>query len=233
MKLIEDTFIRIGGRFITPADELQKKLQNIKVYAFDWDGVFNNATKSTGHPNGFSEADSMGINLTRYDYYLRNGELPLAIVLSGEENPTAVEYTNRENFTALYFKMKNKGEALDHICKTYNVEPYQIAWFFDDVLDLALARVCGARFYLVRPSQPMTTQFALDNGMVDYIPGHDGSRHGLRECCELIMSLNGNFDTILNNRLSFAPNYAEYFGKRLEIKPRKFSKQGDSVAEIV
>ncbi|HYG14716.1 MAG TPA: phosphatase [Bacteroidia bacterium] len=232
MTLIEQTFTQIGGQFITPAERLWERLQNIKVFAFDWDGVFNDAIKSTGHPNGFSEADSMGINLTRYDYYLRNGELPLAIVLSGEENPTAVEYTNRENFTALYFKMKNKGEALEHICKTFGVEPSQVAWFFDDVLDLALAKVCGARFYLARPSQPMTTKFALDNGMVDYISGHDGSQHGLRECCELIMSLNGNFDTILSNRLSFAPNYAEYFAKRLEVKPRKFSKHGDGIVEV-
>lgn len=232
MKEIESTFTSIGGQFVTPAAELAKKLKKIKVFAFDWDGVFNNASKSEGAPNGFTEADSMGLNLLRYDYYHRNGELPLSAIISGEENPTAIYFAKRECFYGLYYKIKNKGEALTHFCQQFNVEPENIAWFFDDVLDLAIAKECGVRFYLSRKSQPLTTQFALQNNMVDYITAHEGGQNALRECCELVIALNGNFETVLNNRLEFSPGYAEYFEKRNEIKPAIFTRRTDGIEEV-
>jgi 3-deoxy-D-manno-octulosonate 8-phosphate phosphatase (KDO 8-P phosphatase) len=231
VNVVEDTFRQIGGQFITPPNQIADKLKKIKAFAFDWDGVFNSAIKSTGFPNGFSEADSMGINLLRYDYFYRNKQLPIAAIITGEENPTAFDFARRESFYAIYFKVKNKGEALDHFCKTYKIEPENIAWFFDDVLDLSIAKKCGARFYLGRKSQPLTNKFVFDNQMVDYISGHEGGQNALRECCELILALNGNFETLLNNRLSFAPNYADYFVKRNEIKPLIFTKNGNKIQE--
>lgn len=232
MQEIENTFTSIGGQFITPAAEIAQKLKNIKVFAFDWDGVFNNAIKAHDAPNGFSEADSMGINLMRFDYYNRNGQLPLAFIMSGEENPTALQFAGRESFYALYFKIKDKGEALQHLCENYDVKPENIAWFFDDVLDLAIAKKCGARFYLGRKSQPLTTKFALENNMVDYITGHEGGQHALRECAELIIALNGSFDEVLNNRLDFSPRYAEYFAARNEIKPTIYTKRESGIEEV-
>lgn len=231
MNKIEDTFSQMGGQFITPAKEIAEKLKHIKAFVFDWDGVFNNAVKSTGHPNGFSEADSMGINLLRYDYFYRNDQLPIAAIITGEKNPTAFDFAKRESFYSIYFKIKNKGEALEHFCKANHLQPENIAWFFDDVLDLSISKVCGLRFYLGRKSQPLTTQFILDNQMVDYISAHEGGQNALRECSELVMSLNGNFDQLLHNRLSFAPNYAKYFAQRNEVKPTIFTKSGDSIQE--
>ncbi len=231
INIIEDTFRQIGGQFITPAEEIAGKLKNVKAFAFDWDGVFNSAQKSKGQPNGFSEADSMGINLLRYDFFYRTQQLPIAAIITGEENPTAVDFAQRENFYALYFKIKNKGEALHHFCNTYKIEPENIAWFFDDVLDFGIAKQCGIRFYLGRKSQPLTTQFVMDNQMVDYISGHEGGQNALRECSELIMALNGNFDTLLHNRLSFSPNYAHYFEKRNAVTPTIFTKSGDSIVK--
>lgn len=229
--LIEDTFRQIGGQFVTPATTIAEKLKNIKAYAFDWDGVFNTAIKSTGHPNGFSEADSMGINLLRYDYFHRNKQLPISAIITGEENPTAFDFSRRESFYAIYFKIKNKKEALNHFCKTYKIEPENIAWFFDDILDLGMAKKCGLRFYLGRKSQPLTNRFVFENNMVDYISGHEGGHNAIRECSELIMSLNGHFDTLLNNRLNFDPNYADYFEKRNHIKPLIFTKSGNAIQE--
>ena len=232
MQLIESTFKNIGGQFITPAQTIAQKLKNIKAFAFDWDGVFNDGIKSSGHPNGFSEVDSMGINLLRYEYYLRNGQLPIAAIITGEENPTARDFANRESFFAVYFRIKNKTEAFEHFCQTHNLLPENVAWFFDDVLDLNLARQCGVRFYLGRNSQPLTNKFAIENGMVDYISGHQGGQHALRECCELAIGLSDNFDTVLNHRLSFDPNYAEYFANRNKVKPTVYTKNGDELVQV-
>jgi 3-deoxy-D-manno-octulosonate 8-phosphate phosphatase (KDO 8-P phosphatase) len=232
MQAVEDTFRQIGGQFITPANEIAKKLKNIKAFAFDWDGVFNTAVKSTGHPNGFSEADSMGINLLRYDYFYRNKQIPIAAIITGEENQTAFDFARRERFFAVYYKIKNKNEALKHFCETYSITPENIAWFFDDVLDLSIAKQCGVRCYLGRKSQPLTNKFVFNNKMVDYITAHEGGQNALRECSELLMALNGNFDTLLHNRLDFSHNYAEYFVKRNEVKPLIFTKNGDEIQEV-
>lgn len=228
---LEETFRNIGGQFITPAESIAEKLKNIKAFVFDWDGVFNTAIKSSGHPNGFSEADSMGINLLRYDYYFSNQQIPISAIITGEENPTAFDFARRERFYAVYFKIKNKVEALNHFCKTYKIKPENIAWFFDDVLDFGMAQQCGLRFYLGRKSQPLTNNFVFENGFVDYITGHEGGQNALRECCELIMGLNGNFETLLKNRMNFDPHYANYFVKRNEIKPLIYTKNGNEIQE--
>lgn len=232
MQKIADSFINIGGKFITPAVDIAEKLKNIKAFLFDWDGVFNNAEKSTGHPNGFSEGDSMGINLLRFSHYFSTNNLPLSAIITGEENPTAFDFARRENFTAIYFKIKDKNEALAHLCHTYKIAPENIAWFFDDVLDLGMAGQCGLRFYLARPSQPLTNEFVFDNGLVDYIPAHTGGNNALRECCELLMGLGGNFDKIIQNRMDFSPAYADYFTHRQEVKPLVFTKQGAVINEV-
>ena len=95
-----------------------------------------------------------------------------------------------------------------------------------------MAKECGARFYLGRKSQPLTNKFVFDNNMVDYITANEGGQNALRECSELIMALNGNFDTLLNNRLSFDPNYADYFEKRNSVKPIIFTKNGNGIQEV-
>jgi 3-deoxy-D-manno-octulosonate 8-phosphate phosphatase (KDO 8-P phosphatase) len=230
--ITEKTFGNIGGSFVTPAPQIALKLKNIKAFVFDWDGVYNDATKSSGHPNGFSEADSMGINLLRYDYYFRTGQLPVSAIITGQENPTALDFARRESFSAIYFNIKNKNEAFKHFCANHQLKPENIAWFFDDILDLGIAKECGLRFYLGRNSQPLTTQFVIANNMADYISANSGGQHALRECCELAMGLNGNFDQLLNNRLSFNDNYAEYFTNRNAIKPVVFTKKESGIEEV-
>jgi 3-deoxy-D-manno-octulosonate 8-phosphate phosphatase (KDO 8-P phosphatase) len=66
---IQEEFESIGGIFVHPLQTLIKKFKGIKAFVFDWDGVFNNAQKNENKSSTFNEADSMGTNLIRYDYY--------------------------------------------------------------------------------------------------------------------------------------------------------------------
>ena len=43
-------FEKAGGIFCTPAVSILQKLQTVKAFVFDWDGVFNDGTKG-GLPN--------------------------------------------------------------------------------------------------------------------------------------------------------------------------------------
>ncbi|MBY0436191.1 MAG: hypothetical protein K2U26_19020 [Cyclobacteriaceae bacterium] len=87
-------------------------------------------------------------------------------------------------------------------------------FFFDDVLDLEVARRCGARVMIGRPAAPMLRQFAKSNAIADYITAMDGGRHGLREGCELVIGLLGLFDHVISNRMIFSEEYQQYLAAR-------------------
>src|SRR5579872_4420715 len=93
---IKNAFTSLGGRFITPAETIKSKLQDIQAFIFDWDGVFNTGFKSEVAPSLFSEIDAAGLNLMRYGYYRINKTLPLCGIITGEENPAAVHFSKRE-----------------------------------------------------------------------------------------------------------------------------------------
>ena len=71
---IQNTF---SGTFVTDATTLKEKLNGINAYIFDWDGVFNNGSKGADGSSPFNEVDSMGINMLRYNYYIRKGSTTL------------------------------------------------------------------------------------------------------------------------------------------------------------
>ena len=65
--MITEEFFK--GVFITDVAIIQQKLQQVKAFIFDWDGVFNDGRKDIQGNSGFSEIDSMGINMMRFSYY--------------------------------------------------------------------------------------------------------------------------------------------------------------------
>ena len=63
-----------GGEFVASPRDLQHRLQNIRAFIFDWDGVFNNGAKTGAGGSGFDEADAMGTNLLRFGFWLLNND---------------------------------------------------------------------------------------------------------------------------------------------------------------
>ena len=59
-----------GGVFITPPSVLIEKLSKVKALLFDWDGVFNDGRKTQTSGSGFSEVDSMALNMLRFSLWL-------------------------------------------------------------------------------------------------------------------------------------------------------------------
>src|SRR4051812_30130410 len=86
------------GRFVTDFAVIEQRLQYIKAFIFDWDGVFNNGHKNADGNSSFSETDSMGMNLLRFNHYIRKKDQPITAVITGESNKTAFFFTKREHF---------------------------------------------------------------------------------------------------------------------------------------
>jgi 3-deoxy-D-manno-octulosonate 8-phosphate phosphatase (KDO 8-P phosphatase) len=206
-----------GGEFFTPPSVLIQKLKSIRAVLFDWDGVFNAGFKQGEEGSPFSEVDAMGTNLLRYAFWKQNNKLPVVAVITGEENPPAKALGEREHFHRVYFKSKNKAKVFTLFCTTHGLKPDEVLFFFDDVLDLEVARQCGVRVMISRRATPLLNSFAKTHAMVDYLTGCDGGNHGLREGCEMVMGLLGQYAAVVRERMVFSADYQLYLDERQQI----------------
>ncbi|HQQ97773.1 MAG TPA: phosphatase [Cyclobacteriaceae bacterium] len=211
---IADQYIQQGGEFVSPPSHFVEKMKPIRVVLFDWDGVFNDGFKRGEEGSIFSEVDAMGTNLLRYALWRAHGTVPVSAIMTGEQNPSAVHFAKRENFTAAFTGTKNKGKAFQLFCEQYKCTPQQVLFFGDDVLDLDVARQCGVRIIIGRKSGVLFKQWVSTNHLADYITACDGGNHGLREAAEMIMGLAGWYDEVISNRMVFSDNYQKYLAER-------------------
>ncbi len=236
-KLDEDTealcghFTAAGAVFVTPAAELAAKLADIRALVFDWDGVFNTGRKGHELSSTFSEADSMGTNLLRYGLWRKTGRLPSSALVSGEDNPSAIQFARREHFHSVYIGMSDKRLALRHLCSTHDIEPAQIACVFDDVNDLGMAAMCGIRCLVHRPASPLLRQYAIAQELCDYVTGNDSSNCAVREVCELFLGLLGIFDSVVASRMAYDDSYRDFFAQRQADTTRVFIQRAGEIAQ--
>jgi 3-deoxy-D-manno-octulosonate 8-phosphate phosphatase (KDO 8-P phosphatase) len=211
---LEQEFVKLGGTFLTSSKLINSSLANTKAFVFDWDGVFNDGSKTNVTDSTFSEVDSMGLNLLRFDYWLRHKRFPLIFIITGMKNQVATEFSKREHFNGIFLNVKNKREALERICSNYKITEKEIAFIFDDVLDIEVAKLSGSSFLVGRKSNPLLTDYIKQNKICNYISGSSGENHAVREICELIIGLSGNYNRAVELRIQFKGEYEEYLSKR-------------------
>ncbi|NBQ47522.1 MAG: phosphatase [Sphingobacteriia bacterium] len=211
MTTLETLYTGIGGTFVTPPEILSKKMDQIKAFVFDWDGVFNDGQKMSTGGSSFSEVDSMGTNLLRFSHYLRHGQLPLTAILSGEKNETAFYFSERE-------------------CLNYS-RPEEIAFFFDDVLDLTLAEVCGLRVLINQGVNPQFLQYCMKNNLVDYVTSVRGGSFAVRESTELLIGLNNNYEEVITGRKINSEAYQTYISERRLVRPGFYTLGPEGIEE--
>jgi 3-deoxy-D-manno-octulosonate 8-phosphate phosphatase (KDO 8-P phosphatase) len=212
---LEARFSKLGGVFLTPVRVLCERLRQTRGLVSDWDGVFNPGAKGEGAASTYSEPDSMGINMLRYALWReRGGELPLAALITGAENPSARAFALREHFHAIYYGARNKTAAIESLCATHNVSSEQLICMFDDVNDLGMAFGCGIRVFVQRSASPLLRDYVARQNLCDYITAHPAERYAVREVCELLLGLLGSFDAVVASRVAWDRDYAKYFAER-------------------
>src|SRR5579863_6264193 len=207
------------GRFLIEAELLQQKLSQIRAIIFDWDGVFNDGVKNENGSSSFSEIDAMGTNLLRFNQYLVSGGNLYTAIISGEKNPLAFGFVRREHFNEIYFKIRHKAKAIEHLCRVNNLKPHEIAFVFDDVLDFSAAKICGTRIMVGRTANPLLTDFAIKNDLADYVTAADGGNYAVGESAELIMALSGKHNETIQQRMDFSDDYKRFWHLRNLIEP--------------
>lgn len=225
-KNIEKSF---KGRFLTPAAGIQVKLEKIKAYILDWDGVFNNGQKDERNTSLFNEIDAMGVNLLRFNHYKCKGTMPLFAIITGERNSASHTFAEREHVDSVYYKIKHKSIALDHLCKQHNIAPEEILFVFDDVLDFDVAKKVGVRIMVSRPANPLLIKYAESNPVMDYLTANDGNNHALREAIELLIGLTGKYDETLNDRIAYNDTYREFITLRNSLPTEYYTIETDKI----
>lgn len=214
MKSIQSVFEEMGAEFLMQPAKISERMETIKAFIFDWDGVFNNGIKEASGGSTFSEIDSMGTNLLRFSWFLVNKKMPLSAVISGERNETAFFFCRREHFHTSYHKVADKRIALQHFCETHQIKPHEVCYFFDDVLDLGIASVAGLRVLIPRKASTLFTGFVKQNQLADYITGNTSGNHAIREACEMLMASAGMFEKTIGLRMNYDEAYKEYVALR-------------------
>ena len=217
MQDLEALFSQMGGTFVKEMP-IAKHLPEIQGFLFDWDGVFNGGRKSEVASSDFSESVSMGVNMLRFSYYLKYGRQPLMIIVTGQKNPGAIRLASREHFDALFMNIKDKKTTLPTLETTFNLTPEHAGFFFDDILDLSLAERVRIPILIKNFAAPMLQEYVIKNKLAGYVTANDGEKNGLREACELLIGMNGNFDDTVSHRVAFSDDYQQYLAERNKIE---------------
>lgn len=229
---VANLFEQKGGEFVTPPFVMAQKLKKIKVFVFDWDGVFNEGEKGGQNTSGFSEIDSMGTNMLRFTSWLNTGQQPISVIMTGANNQAAYDFATREHFPLVYFKVPNKQKALDHLCARFDVQPEEIAFFFDDILDVAVARKVGLRIFIRSTAKILFSTFVSNHKYADYNTAFSGGQHGVREACELIIGLMNEYDEVIQKRIEFDSDYQTYLTQRNQLSTAFYTMgNNDEVVE--
>jgi|TARA_Y100000385_G_scaffold291991_1_gene375606 3-deoxy-D-manno-octulosonate 8-phosphate phosphatase (KDO 8-P phosphatase) len=204
-----------GGVFITPPFVLAKKLKNIKAILFDWDGVFNEGNKGGGNHSGFSEIDSMGTNMLRFSSWLKQEEsMLISAIVTGANNEVSLDFAAREHFDKVYFGVTDKKQALKHLVEDCGLKKEEIAFFYDDILDLSIAKEVGVRVFVRSDAKVAFSEYVKHNQLADYITAFSGGAHGVREACEMLMELHFNYLECIQERVAFSETYSRYLKER-------------------
>ena len=215
---LEARFAKLGGVFMTPVMVLRERLRGIRGLVSDWDGVFNAGSKGEGASSTFGEPDSMGVNLLRYALYREHNRLPVAALITGEDNPSARAFAEREHFHAIYHGARAKTARSRRSARRTQLSSEQLICLFDDVNDLGMAFGCGIRVLVRRDASPLLHDYVARQGLCDYITAHPAERHAVREVCELLLGLLGSFDAVVASRVAMDPVYLGYFAARQSVK---------------
>ncbi|MFT3885182.1 MAG: hypothetical protein QM724_07070 [Flavobacteriales bacterium] len=208
-------FLDLGTTLVRPVDELRQRLGGIRAVLFDWDGVFNDGWKDMEGGSPFSEVGSMGVNMLRFGLWLENGEaLPFAGVITGQHNKHAERFALREKFHDLFMGFIHKPEVFDAFLAKHGLQAEQVAFFFDDAIDLAVADRCGLRILMRHRAAHAFAQHAITRGCVDIATALSGGQNGLREATELLLVLLQRFHTVLEHRAAYSDVYQRYLAAR-------------------
>ncbi len=167
--------------------ELKLKAKNIKLAAFDVDGVMTDGSLIY-LPDGkqsktFNAKDGLGIVM------LNTAGIRTAIITAKETNALK-ERAKTLEITKLFMNQKDKMVALDELCSEFSLEYNQIMYMGDDLPDIEVLKTVGLS---VCPCDAVNQVKSICN----IVTNKDGGKGAVREICDFILESKGiSFDDL-------------------------------------
>jgi len=160
-------------------EETKNLFKNIKLIAFDFDGVFTDNYVYTNDRGEemvkSSKLDGFGLN--------KLDKLGIKkIILSTETNETVKKRAEKLNIDCKY-GLAHKEDQLKEISLDQKIDLKNIAFVGNDINDINSLKICGLPI-VVRDSHPETIIFAK------YVTVLKGGNGAVREVCDIIEKLN-------------------------------------------
>ena len=163
------------------------RARNIKLIAFDIDGVMTDGTLYFGDDGleykGFNSLDGHGLKM------LQGTGVELAII-TGRSSRVVECRAKNLGITLVHQGAHDKLAVYESLCRELNLPCEATAFMGDDVVDLPVMRRAGLAIAV--PTAP-----ELVKAHSHYITQRAAGRGAVREACEFIMQAQGSFDTAM------------------------------------
>jgi 3-deoxy-D-manno-octulosonate 8-phosphate phosphatase (KDO 8-P phosphatase) len=161
--------------------EILQRAARIKLLIFDVDGVLTDGSLFLGDDGqeykAFHSQDGHGIKMLQ-----RNGVR--CAIITGRTSKV-VEYRMRNlGIDLVYQGQENKLDGFAHLMEQVGLEPEQVAYVGDDVVDLPVMRKVGLAI-AVADAHPLVLEHA------HWRTPRGGGRGAARDVCEMLMEAHG------------------------------------------
>lgn len=157
--------------------ELRLLAQNVKMVAFDVDGVMTDGSltflEDGREIKTYNAKDGLGVvMLSRADI--------ITTIITARDNGTVKHRAEVLGIKELYMGAKNKILALDELIKKYNLDPKEIAYMGDDLPDMCVLERVGLKCC---PNDAVDRVKAMCN----FVSNKGGGKGAVRELCDFIL----------------------------------------------
>lgn len=158
--------------------ELEQKIKNLKLIAFDFDGVFTDGKVIT-------LSDGLeGVVCSRRDTHrfpeLKKFGIKMCVISS--ETNVVVERRCQKMKIECFYGVEKKLPVFKEILAQNNIKPKQAAYVGDDINDLECLQYAGMAFVIADGSE-------VCKKIADYITKRKGGDHAVREICDFILEI--------------------------------------------
>jgi 3-deoxy-D-manno-octulosonate 8-phosphate phosphatase (KDO 8-P phosphatase) len=176
-------------------EDAQARARNIKVILFDVDGVLTDGDitiipklDGTGaEVKGFHAHDGLGISLARL------GGIRTGIITKRQSQTVAIRARDLK-LEFVYQGQHFKKNAIDDVLARTGLEPANLAYVGDDIVDLPAMRVCG----LAIATANARPQVKAEAHWVTPLPGGQGAG---RDAIDFILSAQGSLSRVIEEYL--------------------------------
>ncbi len=168
-------------------EQITQQAKQIRLVIFDVDGVLTDGSLIMGDDGqeykAFNAKDGHGMKM------LQASGVEIGIISARNSRVVSLRMENL-GIKHVYQGQRDKLKAFADLLKKLKLEPGQIAYVGDDLLDLCIMRKVGLAIAVQDASPEVVAE-------ADWQTTSNGGKGAAREICEMIMQAQGTFDDIL------------------------------------